>query len=216
MVFAPGFGFPSSGGQPDVARGDLDVEFDAQPLRQPRQRGQKGCLVAAFQAGDDRLHSAALAGQLGLGQFMLGAVDHKAFGERPGERGAIPLLPESRLLQGLGQHLLSGGQLRQLHHQPSWAVEPWAAWPPHRGAGRTLVDQLIAHVPAGVWVVAAAHDDVAARLRRHGFLPPVGGGLLCVRLDVCESLLATLTDIDHRDNASDDHARDDHDVVACG
>jgi hypothetical protein len=29
-----------SGGQPDVARGDLDVEFDAQPLGQPHQCGQ--------------------------------------------------------------------------------------------------------------------------------------------------------------------------------
>jgi hypothetical protein len=40
--------------------------------------------------------------------------------------------------------------------------------------------ELIAHVPAGVWVVAVARDDVAAaRLQRRGFLTPVGGGACC-------------------------------------
>jgi hypothetical protein len=64
----------------------------------------------------------------------------------------------------------------------AWAVGPWAAWPPHRGAGRALVDQLLPAVPDHVWLVAVARTPkVAEHLHRRGFITPEEGGLLCVR-----------------------------------
>ena len=72
-------------------------------------------------------------------------------------------------------------QLRRDGHT-AWAIGPWATWPPHRKAGRKLVDQLLPQVPAHVWLVAVARDEsVAGLLDERGFLTPAAAGLLRVR-----------------------------------
>lgn len=72
-------------------------------------------------------------------------------------------------------------QLRHSGHT-AWAIGPWAAWPPGRHTGTTLVDQLLPEVPPGVWLVAVARDThIATTLDARGFLTPAGGGLLRVR-----------------------------------
>lgn len=69
-----------------------------------------------------------------------------------------------------------------------WVVELYAAHPAGRGHGGRLVDELVAHVPAGVWLMtAAASANLAEHYRsRYGFRSwDPGRPLLLERTPTC-------------------------------
>lgn len=72
-------------------------------------------------------------------------------------------------------------ELRQRGEQV-WAVGTWASWPPGRGAGLALVDELLPQVPVGVVLVAVARTRwVADQLVERGFRSAGVGHLLVAR-----------------------------------
>jgi hypothetical protein len=61
------------------------------------------------------------------------------------------------------------------------AISSWSAWPPRRGTGRRLADELLHRMPSDVTLVATARNTAVAQwLSDRGFTP-TGRGLLMER-----------------------------------